>query len=147
MLGETWQAKGANRQRTALTMHGLVIGVGAGVIKKANPQCAQYDVPDAQFVALAHRAMRDLGTGGRAEHDLGAGAPGQLGMPADEVGVDVRLDDVAAAQTALVGRVDVLLHIALRIDDRCLAVRPDQVRSMRQTAELELVEMHGRRLS
>ena len=31
MLGEAWMAMGANRLRTALTMLGMVIGVGAVV--------------------------------------------------------------------------------------------------------------------
>ena len=106
-------------------------------------QRAQHDVADAQLVAVAHRAMRELGIRRRAKHDLRAGALRQLAMPADEVGVQVRLDDVADAQAALVGRVDVLLDVALRIDDRRLAVRTDQVRGMRQAAEVELVEMHG----
>ena len=35
MLGEAWQAMGANRLRTALTMLGMVIGVGAVVIMMA----------------------------------------------------------------------------------------------------------------
>jgi hypothetical protein len=33
-------------------------------------------------------------------------------------------------------------NIPLRIDNRGLAVRPDQVRSMRKTVQVELVEMY-----
>ena len=44
MLGEAWQAMGANRLRTALTMLGMVIGVGAVVIMLAIGQGAQYAV-------------------------------------------------------------------------------------------------------
>jgi putative ABC transport system permease protein len=44
MLGEAWQAMGANRLRTALTMLGMVIGVGAVVIMMAIGQGAQYAV-------------------------------------------------------------------------------------------------------
>ena len=36
MLGEAWLAMGANRLRTALTMLGMVIGVGAVVIMMAD---------------------------------------------------------------------------------------------------------------
>ena len=44
MLGEAWLAMGANRLRTALTMLGMVIGVGAVVIMLAIGQGAQYAV-------------------------------------------------------------------------------------------------------
>lgn len=44
MLGEAWRAMGANRLRTALTMLGMVIGVGAVVIMMAIGQGAQYAV-------------------------------------------------------------------------------------------------------
>jgi putative ABC transport system permease protein len=44
MLGEAWMAMGANRLRTALTMLGMVIGVGAVVIMLAIGQGAQYAV-------------------------------------------------------------------------------------------------------
>ena len=44
MLGEAWLAMGANRLRTALTMLGMVIGVGAVVLMMAIGQGAQYAV-------------------------------------------------------------------------------------------------------
>ena len=44
MLSEAWRAMGANRLRTALTMLGMVIGVGAVVIMMAIGQGAQYAV-------------------------------------------------------------------------------------------------------
>ncbi|MCL2636309.1 MAG: ABC transporter permease [Betaproteobacteria bacterium] len=44
MLGEAWLAMGANRMRAALTMLGMVIGVGAVVIMLAIGQGAQYAV-------------------------------------------------------------------------------------------------------
>ena len=44
MLGEAWLAMGANRLRTALTMLGMIIGVGAVVIMLAIGQGAQYAV-------------------------------------------------------------------------------------------------------
>ncbi len=44
MLGEAWRAMGANRLRTALTMLGMVIGVGAVVLMMAIGQGAQYAV-------------------------------------------------------------------------------------------------------
>ena len=44
MLHEAWQAMGANRLRTGLTMLGMVIGVGAVVLMMAIGQGAQYAV-------------------------------------------------------------------------------------------------------
>jgi putative ABC transport system permease protein len=44
MLGEAWHAMSANRLRTALTMLGMVIGVGAVVLMMAIGQGAQYAV-------------------------------------------------------------------------------------------------------
>ncbi len=44
MLGEAWHAMGANRMRTALTMLGMVIGVGSVVLMMAIGQGAQYVV-------------------------------------------------------------------------------------------------------
>lgn len=44
MLGEAWQAMGANRMRSVLTMLGMVIGVGSVVLMMAIGQGAQYAV-------------------------------------------------------------------------------------------------------
>ncbi|WP_301101153.1 ABC transporter permease [Propionivibrio sp.] len=44
MLGEAWHAMGCNRMRTALTMLGMVIGVGSVVLMMAIGQGAQYAV-------------------------------------------------------------------------------------------------------
>ena len=44
MLGEAWHAMGSNKLRTALTMLGMVIGVGSVVLMMAVGQGAQYAV-------------------------------------------------------------------------------------------------------
>ena len=44
MLGEAWMAMGANRLRTALTMLGMVIGVGAVILMLAVGQGAQQQI-------------------------------------------------------------------------------------------------------
>ena len=44
MLGEAWHAMGSNKLRTALTMLGMVIGVGSVVLMMAIGQGAQYAV-------------------------------------------------------------------------------------------------------
>src|SRR5215469_1185588 len=64
-------------------------------------------------------------------------------MAADEIGVQVGFDDVLDFHPLPTGFLNVLVHIPLRIHDRCFAIRADQVRSMRQTAEIKLLEVHG----
>jgi hypothetical protein len=63
-------------------------------------------------------------------------------VPADEVGVQVRLDDVPDAEAGARGLLDVLLDIALRVNDRRLALGADEVRGVRQASEVELFEVH-----
>ena len=64
-------------------------------------------------------------------------------MPADEVGVQVRLDHVLDPETVF-GRFDeVLIDVTLRIDDSRLTAIADQVRRVGQAAEVELLEVHG----
>ena len=49
MLAEAWQAMGANRLRTFLTMLGMVIGVGAVILMLAVGQGAQQFAVDKVF--------------------------------------------------------------------------------------------------
>ena len=67
-------------------------------------------------------------------------------MTGDEIGVEVREEDVANLQAVPFGRIEIPLHVALRIDDDgrpALAVA-DEVRRVRETIEVELLEDHGR---
>ena len=106
-------------------------------------QSAQHDTAGAQLVAVTHRAMRKLRVRGRADDDLRAAACGELLMSADKVGVQMGLDDVADAQPGRARRVEILLDVALRIDDHGLPVGADQIRRMGETSEVELAEVHG----
>jgi hypothetical protein len=81
-----------------------------------------------------------------AEDYLGARARRKLPVAAHEVRVKVRLDDVLNLQPFGSGLFDVLVNVALRVDDRGLAVRADEIRRVRETAEVELLEVHRRRL-
>ena len=56
-----------------------------------------------------------------AKHDLRAGARRQLAMAADEIRMQVRLDHILDLEPLRLSLVDVLVHIALRIDHRRLA--------------------------
>src|SRR5262249_14259151 len=77
------------------------------------------------------------------EDDPGPRQFGKLAMAADEIGVQVRLDHVFDLQPFGFGFVDVLLDVALRINHRRLAFRADQIRSMRQTTQIKLLEVHN----
>ncbi len=109
-------------------------------------QHADADVPDAQLVAVFGRAMWEGRARARADDDLGAGARREFPVSADEVGVQVRLDDVLDLQPAGFGLRDVLVNVALRVYDRGLARGADEVGGVRQTAEIELLEVHEPRL-
>ena len=104
---------------------------------------AERDAAHAQLFAVADGAVRERGCGARAEDDFGSGARRQFPVPAHEVGMEVRLDHVPDLQALLFGQRDVLLDVALRIDDRGLAVRPEQVRGMCETTQIELFEVHS----
>src|SRR5438552_123888 len=86
--------------------------------------------------------MRNGCSGLFAEHDFRSRAGGQFAMSADEVRVQVRLDHILDRQTVRGSFVDVLIDIALWIYDYSCTVRSDQIRSMSETIEIELLEKH-----
>src|SRR5262249_4565601 len=59
-----------------------------------------------------------------------------------EVGMQVRLDDVADRQPVFPGRVEVFLDVPPRVDDGGLPVRTDHVGRLRQASQVELLEVH-----
>src|SRR2546422_8033624 len=77
-----------------------------------------------------------------AENDLCAGARGQFAMTADKISMQVSFDNVFDLQIPGGGFLDVLIDIALRVDDCSFATRADQIRSMSETVEIELLEIH-----
>jgi hypothetical protein len=66
--------------------------------------------------------MLELDTSLRAKDDLRAGACRNFPMTADEVGVQVRLDHVLDLQSLRIRFLDVLINIALRIDNRSITL-------------------------
>ena len=103
---------------SSTTSQEMLSGVCPGVSIARNSMS-----PMREDVAVANGAMRELRTGRRADHDLRAGALRKLAMAAHEIGVKMRLDDVPDLQSAPVRLGDVLIDVALRIDDRRFAVR------------------------
>src|SRR5215510_2088101 len=63
-------------------------------------------------------------------------------MTADEVRMQVCLNDVFDFQILRRRFFDVLIDVALRIDNGGFAIRADQVRRMRETSQIELLEIH-----
>src|SRR5438309_11903006 len=86
--------------------------------------------------------MRDRGFRLGAENNLRAGTCGELAMTADEIRVKVGFDYVLYFEVLSGGFVQVLIDVALRIDDGSFTFRADQIGSMSQTVEIKLLEIH-----
>ena len=102
----------------------------------------QDNFADLNLVTVFHSPMRKRRASFLAKHDLCTGPGRQLAMAADEIRVQVRLDHILDLEALRLSFVNVLINIALRIYYRRLALRTDQVRSMRQAAKIELFEVH-----
>ncbi len=74
--------------------------------------------------------------------DLRARARRDFLMAANEISVQVRFDYVFDFEPLRRSFFQILIDITLRIDDDCLAIRPNQIRSMRQAAKIKLFEIH-----
>ena len=103
--------------------------------------------PELDDVAVVQGRERILGAGGCAEIDGGAGAVAQLEMPGEEIRVKVREEDVRDAQAVLRREREVLLDVALRVDDRrsLRLLVADQIGRVREAIQIELFEDHRRR--
>ena len=86
--------------------------------------------------------MRECGSRLRAKNNLSAGAGGEFAMATDKIGVQMRLDNIFDLNILSGGFLDVLINVALRINHSRFAFRTNQVRSMRQTSQIELLEIH-----
>jgi putative ABC transport system permease protein len=74
MLGEAWQAMGANRMRTFLTMLGMVIGVGAVILMLAIGQGAQFQVEQSIASMGSNLFIVQSGSATSGGIRMGAGA-------------------------------------------------------------------------
>ncbi len=93
MLGEAWQAMGANRLRTALTMLGMVIGVAAVVIMLAIGQGAQYAVQ--QTIATMGSNLYIVLSGSFTTSGVRSGAAGGPTLTVGDAEAMAELDGVA----------------------------------------------------
>jgi hypothetical protein len=80
-------------------------------------QDAQPDAAHFQLVAILYRQMRKCCASLVSEDDLRSGTSRQLAMPTDEIRVQVSLNDVPDFESIRFRFIDVLLHIALRVND------------------------------
>src|SRR5262249_46977425 len=80
-----------------------------------------------------------------AEVNPRAGAGRELAVTGNEVGMQVGLDDMADRQALRRRFLQVLIDVAPRVHDRRLALRPDDVGRLSETAEVELLEVHRSR--
>src|SRR5215813_8982804 len=101
-----------------------------------------------------HRSHVHLGTiskwgmwkscvGCGADIDGRAGASCEFLVSGNEVGVEVSFENVADPKALLFRRLQIDIDITLRVDDRSFAVGADHVGRVRQTAQVELFEIHS----
>src|SRR6266545_4194727 len=84
------------------------------------PRRFQYTRPEAahyQFVTVLYRQVREGRASLVSEDDLRSCTSRQLSMPADEISVQVSLNDVPDFESISFRFIDVLLDVALRIND------------------------------
>jgi hypothetical protein len=106
----------------------------------------QHNLSDSDLIAFFDGSMRERSAGAFAEDDLGAGSGRELAMPADEVRVKVSLDYAPNLEAFGVGLLDVLIDVALWIDDDGVGLGPNEIRCVRKTPQIELLEVHSARL-
>src|SRR5258708_2985116 len=97
---------------------------------------------ERNLICIPHRFVTERGAGAIAEINCRSRELGELVMPRNEIGVQVRFDDVTDRETVLARRVEIDIDIALRIDHGRHALRANQIGSMRQTAKIELFKYH-----
>ncbi|MEF8752394.1 MAG: ABC transporter permease [Accumulibacter sp.] len=93
MLGEAWQAMGANRLRSGLTMLGMVIGVGSVVLMLAIGQGAQYSV--AQTISTMGSNLYIVISGSTSAGGLRSGSGGGPTLTIADAEAIAELDGVA----------------------------------------------------
>ena len=98
------------------------------------------DVPlgDGNVIEGALRRFRRV--------DRRAGRPREVDVPRDEIGVQVRLDDVGDLHVERFRRVEVDLHVAPGIDDRAGPVSREHVGTVGDLRNEEVFQQHGRLL-
>ena len=105
-------------------------------------------ISQAQDITLFHGREAILGFRAGAQMNLSAHTIAQLQVAGDEIGMRMREKHMPDFEAPLSRIVQILLYVALRIDDRSHAGTfiGDHVRGMRQAAEIILLEDQRRPL-
>ena len=143
----------ADKQRVA-GQHGLRLGLAAievvddegnrlGRVPRRLERLQPHS-PQVDDVAVVERRERILGPRGGAQIDRRAGAIAQLEVAGDEVGVEVGEEDVRDPQAVLGGEGEVLIDVALRVDDgrRVRLLVADEIRRVCEAIQIELLQDH-----
>ena len=115
----------------------MIVGVTGG-FEHFDP-----DLTDLENIALSrgvgeHNLIRRVWT----VQNPGAGHFGQYRRSRDEILIPVRFENMRDLQPFGAGSLDIYLAVAARIDDRCLALRTDQIGKVRKAGGLYLLEQH-----
>ena len=92
----------------------------------------------AVYVTSVLVTVRTLGAGGVTAATIS----GQLAMSADEIGMQVRFDDVLDLQSLRARLIHIKGYIALGIDHAGHPFRAQHVRGVREAGEIELLKVH-----
>ena len=103
----------------------------------------KHHLPEANFVAVFHVVMRIERAGFFAHMNRGPGERREFAVPGDEIGVQVRFDDVSDLESLLLRFLYVDFHVALGVDHSRDALGTDHVRSVSQAGQIKLIEVHG----
>jgi hypothetical protein len=90
--------------------------------------------------------VREGGSRSRAKIDFCSRPLRELAMPADKIGMQMRLDDVLDLQALRRSLIDVQRHVALWIHHDRDAFRAEHVRRVRKAGEIKLLKIHLYRL-
>ncbi len=103
------------------------------------------NVAEVETIAVVEWGEGVLGFGGSAEADGGADAVAKFEMAGDEIGVKVGEEDVFDGEAVLGGEGEVLVGVALGVDNGGGAggFVTDDVRGVGEAGEIELVEDNG----
>src|SRR5262245_55150987 len=120
-------------------------------------QCFDLDVTDLELAAFVQESgLRRTSPGvfpvsvaGIGEVWLGPGTLGQLAHTREKIGVDVSLGHRDNLEPGPVRRLDVLLYVAVGINDQSLTGLPasDEIAHLRELLLIEPLEDHGKRIS
>jgi hypothetical protein len=146
--GKIWTSNVANKQgvsgedrlgtrriaevghRDTDAFHGMARG-----LKESEPASAELE-----GIAVLHRGVWKFRAGTGAEVNPRSRACRKFVVAGDEIGVQMSLDDVLDFQPALLGGFQINLDVPLQINHRGGALRSDQIGSVGQTAEEDVLD-------